>query len=169
MTRRPALRAMLAAIATVLSLTLAGCSNNAPGDISPAAKRLLRPAVEHLRVGAASNSFGALRIAVNDFKDLVNQEERAGEVSASRALALRDAADALLLDAKPSPSPTPSPTTTSPTPSPTPTTESPTQPHTTPPPSPTPTVSVTVSTSTQAESASPPPSQSAHPIISPAG
>ncbi|HET6816482.1 MAG TPA: hypothetical protein VFH66_04570 [Mycobacteriales bacterium] len=121
------------------AVLLAGCSSGTPGDITPAGERVLSQAVQHVREVASTHNYLELRAAVAQLKSLVHQEQRSGNVSASRAVAIEDAADVLLEDASPSPSPTPSPTTTSPTPSPTPTTTSPT-----PTPTPTPSVTTTV-------------------------
>ncbi|HEX4655212.1 MAG TPA: hypothetical protein VH274_05675 [Mycobacteriales bacterium] len=140
----------LSGIAMVAAVLLASaCTANAPGDLTTAAAKVLRPAVENVRQVAAAGSFTELRQAVQDLKDLVQQEERAGDVSAQRANAIEDAADVLLQDARPTPSPTPSsasptPTETSESPSPTPTSASP----------------------TPSESASPTPSDSHSPIVS---
>jgi hypothetical protein len=130
-----------------------GCAQNAPGDLSPAAEKVLGPAVQHVREVAATNNYPELRAAVADLKDLVRQEQDSGDVTPSRAAAIADAADVLLLDAKPKPSPTP--TTTSPTPTPTPTTESPTPSITPTTTSPTTTTSPIVSTSVSAVADSP--------------
>lgn len=145
-------RVKLAALAAAGVVLIAGCASNAPGDLSASAARVLRPAVEQVRQAAATGTYADLRQAVQQLKDLVKQEEQAGEVSSQRATAIEDAADVLLTDARPSASPSPSPTSESPTPtpttaSPTPTTESPT-PTTTP------------------TSASPTPSSSGTPIVS---
>ena len=115
-------RVWAAALGVVPVLVASACANNAPGDLTASAAKLLRPAVQDVRQAAATGSFADLRRAVQQLKNLVQQEERAGEVSAQRAVAIEDAADALLQDARPTPSPTPS----SLSPTPTPTTESPT-------------------------------------------
>jgi hypothetical protein len=126
------MRRRLSGIAMAVSvLAAAGCATNSPGDLTTSAAKVLRPAVENVRQAAAGNSFSALRQAVQHLKDLVQQEEQAGEVSAQRATAIQDAADVLLQDARPKPSPTPStfsptPTQTSASPTPTPTSASPT-------------------------------------------
>lgn len=115
--------------ATALALTAAAasaCSSGVPGDISPTAAKALQADAQHVREVAAGGSFGELRAAVAALKAQVEQFQRDGDVSASRAVAIEDAADALLQDASPSPSPTPTPTTTSATPTPTPTTTTPT-------------------------------------------
>jgi outer membrane murein-binding lipoprotein Lpp len=119
---------------------LAGCSSGTPGDITVAGERVLQPAVQHVREVASTHNYAELRAAVAQLKSLVRQEQAKGDVSASRAVAIEDAADKLVEDASPSPSPSPSPTTTSPTP--TPTTTSPT-----PTPTPTPTVTTTTDVS----------------------
>ena len=130
-----------AAIAAAAVVTLSGCSSGTPGDITVAGERVLQPAVQHVREVASTRNYPELRAAVAQLKALVRQQQQLGHVSASRAVAIEDAADVLLEDASPSPSPTPSPTTTSPTPTPTPT------PTTT---SPTPTPTPTPSTTTAA-------------------
>jgi hypothetical protein len=117
-------------------LTLSGCSNGSPGDITVAGARVLQPEVEHVRQVASTHNYLELRAAVAQLKSLVRQQERLGNVSSSRAVAIEDAADVLLEQASPSPTPTPSPTTTSPSPTPTPTPTT-----TSPPPTPTPTLS----------------------------
>ena len=127
-----------AAIAAAAVVTMSGCSSGTPGDITAAGARVLQPAVQHVREVASTRNYPELRAAVAQLKALVRQEQQLGHVSASRAVAIEDAADVLLEDASPSPSPTPSPTTTSPTPTPTPTTTSPA-------PTPTPTPSTTTS------------------------
>jgi hypothetical protein len=140
----------LSGIAMVASVLLAtSCASNAPGDLTASAAKVLRPAVEHVRQAASAGSFTELRQAVQDLKDLVQQEERAGDVSAQRANAIEDAADVLLQDARPAPSPTPSiasptPTESSESPTPTPTSASP----------------------TPTDSASPTPSSSHTPVVS---
>jgi hypothetical protein len=126
-------RLFAAAAATGLALVLSGCSSGSPGDITPAAAKVLRPAVEAVRQAVASHSYSTLRSAVHNLLQLVDQEQQSGGVSPSRATAMEDAAQILLTDASPSPSPTPVPTTTSPTPTPTTTSPTPSQ-TTTPPP-----------------------------------
>jgi hypothetical protein len=126
----------LAALPAAAVIALSGCSGGTPGDITAAGARVLQPAVKLVREVASTHNYLELRAAVAQLKALVRQQQRLGNVSASRAAAIDDAADVLLEDASPSPSPSPSPTTTSPTPSPTPTTTSPT-------PTPTPTPSIT--------------------------
>jgi hypothetical protein len=140
----------LAALAATATVLVAGCANDAPGDLNASAAKVLRPAVEELRQAAATGTFADLRSAVEQLKTLVQQQQDAGNVTAQRANAIDDAADVLLQDARPSPSPTPS----SESPTPTPTTESPT---------PTPTSASPTSTPT---SASPTPSGSSTPILS---
>jgi hypothetical protein len=137
------------AVAVGVAIGVSGCSTGSPGDINKTATAVLTPAVQHVREVAAIGNYADLRAAVNQLKDLVRQQEQAGNVSASRAAAIQDAADVLLQDGRtelsPSPTPTsetPSPTPTSETPSPTPTTESPTPAPTTT--SPSPDVSITV-------------------------
>jgi type II secretory pathway pseudopilin PulG len=114
---------------------LAGCSNGSPGDITAAGARVLQPAVERVRDVAATHDYAALRVAVADLKALARRQQRLGNVSSEREVAIENAADVLLEAASPSPSPTPSPTSSSPSPSPTPT---PTTTSPTPTPSPTP-------------------------------
>jgi hypothetical protein len=128
--------AAAAAVCAAGVVMLAGCSNSSPGDITAAGARVLQPAVERVRQVASTHNYPELRAAVAQLKALARQQERLGNVSSSREVAIENAADVLLEDASPSPSPTPSPTSTSPspTPTPTPTTTSPT-------PTPTPTPS----------------------------
>jgi hypothetical protein len=133
--------------AAALALTVAGCANDAPGDLTAAAAKVLAPQVQHVREVAALGDYAQLRAAVANLKSLVRDQQRDGAVSPSRATAIQDAADALLQDARLELSPTPTPTTESPTP--TPTTESPT---------PTPT--------TTTESPTPTPSDTSSPIVS---
>lgn len=147
------LRGDAALVAAVVPVVLvAGCASNAPGDLTGSAAKVLRPAVEDVRQAAAGGSYSELRQAVQRLKDLVSQEEQAGEVSSQRGVAIENAADVLLQDARPKSSPSPTPTTESPTPTlttesptptPTPTTASPTPSETSA--SPSPTASVTVS------------------------
>jgi hypothetical protein len=143
---------MLIAVAAAAA-ALTGCSSGNPGDLSRDAAQVLQPAVQHVREVASTGNFGELRAAVAQLKDLVRQEERAGNVTPSRATAILDAADALLTDAREKMSPSPTPTTESPTPSPTPTTESPTPIETTT--SPTASVSVGVGDGGNGQSATP--------------
>ncbi|MBV9292089.1 MAG: hypothetical protein JO222_06530 [Frankiales bacterium] len=117
-----------------LAVATAGCAASSPGAINAAGTRVLAPAVQHLREVAHTGNVGALRAAVHQFQALVRQEQQRGDITASRATALLDAADILLQDAKPSPSPTPTVVPTSTSPTPTPTSASPTPPPTTPPP-----------------------------------
>ena len=154
----------LAAIAVATTFVATACVNNSPGDLSDSAAKVLRPAVEDVRQAAADGSFADLRDAVQRLKDLVGQEERAGDVSSQRATAIEDAADVLLQDARPTPSPTPSfsptPTETSESPTPTPTSASPTPSQTSASPSPTTTHSPVVSVSAVAQSTQHRPSSS---------
>lgn len=145
-------RGKVAALAAVATVLIAGCANNAPGDLTSSAAKTLRPAVEHVRQVAASGTYADLKSAVQELKSLVRQQEQAGHVTAQRANAIEDAADVLLQDAKPTPSPTPIVTSLSPTP--TETSESPT---------PTPTSASPTPTET---SASPTPSTSHTPVVS---
>ena len=135
----PRWAAPAAAICAAGVLTLAaGCSNGSPGDITAAGARVLQPAVQHVREVASTHNYAELRAAVAQLKALARQQQRQGNVSSAREVAIENAADILLDAASPSPSPTPSPTSESPTPTPTPTPTT-----TTPPPSPTPTVTST--------------------------
>jgi hypothetical protein len=125
-----------AIVAVVIAVVSAACTASSTGEISKSASKLLTPQVQHIRDVAALDDYPQLKAAVANLEDLVQQQEDAGEISPTRANAIRDAADVLLEDARalrPSPSPTsesptPTPTTESPTPTPTPTetTESPT-------------------------------------------
>jgi len=123
---------------------LAGCSNGSPGDITAAGARVLQPAVERVRDVAATHDYAALRVAVADLKALARRQQRLGNVSSEREVAIENAADVLLEAASPSPSPTPSATSSSPSPSPTPT---PTTTSPTPTPTPSATDSPIISTS----------------------
>ena len=124
-------RGKIAALGATAILLLAGCANNAPGDLNSSAAKVLRPAVENVRQVAASGTYADLQSAVQQLKSLVQQQEQKGNVTAQRANAIQDAADVLLQDARPTPSPTPSsesptPSLTSESPTPTPTSASPT-------------------------------------------
>jgi len=132
----PRWAAPVAAVCAAAVLTLAGCSTGTPGDITAAGARVLQPAVQHVREVASTHNYPELRAAVAQLKALARQQQRLGNVSSSREVAIENAADVLLDAASPSPSPTPSPTSESPTPTPTPTPTT-----TTPAPTPTPTVS----------------------------
>lgn len=130
-------RGSLGALAAAASMFIAGCANDAPGDLTSAAAKTLRPAVQNVRQAAASGSYADLRSAVQQLIQLVRQEESSGGVTAQRANAIEDAANVLLQDARPAPSPTlssesPSPTVTIESPTPTPTVESPTPTSTSP-------------------------------------
>jgi hypothetical protein len=139
-----------AATVLVVPVLMAGaCANNSPGELSTSAAKVLRPAVEDVRQAAATGTYAELRQAVADLKDLVQQEQDAGDVSSQRAVAIENAADVLLQDARPTKSPTPittsespTPTPTSESPTPTPTSESPTPSSESPSPSESPIVSV---------------------------
>jgi hypothetical protein len=123
------------AVLLVAAIAAPGCTSGNPGDISRTAAKTLQQDVQHVREVAAGGSYAELRAAVAALKAQVEQFQQDGQVSASRAVAIEDAADALLQAASPSPSPTPSPTTTSPTPTPTTTSPTPTpSPTTTTPP-----------------------------------
>jgi hypothetical protein len=157
---------LLVALVLVGGAVSAGCASNAPGDLTAAAVKVLAPEVQHVREVAATHNYAELRAAVAELKALVVQEQNKGQVSASRATAIQDAADVLLQDARPKPkpsptftSPSPSPTSQSPTSSPTPTVTTPSVPPTTLPPTP------TTTSSASANAASPPavPSGSASP------
>jgi hypothetical protein len=143
-------RGKFAALAVTAAVLLAGCASNAPGDLTASAARTLRPAVEQVRLAAASGRYADLKSAVQQLKNLVHQQEQSGDVTAQRANAIEDAANVLLEDARPTPSPTPS--SESPTPTPTTTTASPTPTSESPTPTPT--------------SESPTPSSSSTPIVS---
>lgn len=120
------MRRRAAAIFVVPVLLAGACTSNSPGELSSSAAKVLRPAVEDVRQAAATGTYAELRQAVQDLKDLVQQEQDAGEVSSQRAVAIENAADVLLQDARPTRSPTPIITSESPTPTPTVTSESPT-------------------------------------------
>jgi hypothetical protein len=145
------------AVGTMCALA-GGCATNAPGDLNQAASNVLAPAVQHVREVASTGDYPQLKAAVTQLKALVRQEERSGDVSPSRATAIEDAADVLLLDAKPKPKPTPSPTT----PTVTPTTESPTPSATPTTTSPTPTTTTSPIISTSAAAGSPGTEPSGH-------
>jgi hypothetical protein len=148
--RRWSTTAGAAGLVVLAAIGAAGCAANTPGAITPAATRILAPAVQHVREVAATNNYGQLQAAVAQLLSLVRQEQQAGAFTDSRAAAIMDAADILLSDAKP----TPTPTSTSPTPSPT--SESPT-----PTSSSTPSLSPTPSSTPSTTSPTPTPSQSA--------
>jgi hypothetical protein len=172
------IRRRLAVIGVLPVLLTAACAGNSPGELSSSAAKVLRPAVQDVRQAAATGTYADLRQAVQRLKDLVRQEQDAGEVSSQRAVAIENAADVLLQDARPESSSTPTPTTTSESPTPTPTSESPTPTPTsespTPEPtseSPTPTAThspaISVSAGTQADkSARPAPSATSSPSAS---
>lgn len=147
-------RAWAALLVVPLLLSASACAGGT-GELSASAAKVLQPAVQDVREAADSGNYADLRQAVKRLKDLVNQQEQAGEVSSQRAVAIENAADVLLEDARPTPSPTPTTTSESPTPSPTETSESPT-------PSPTPTSATPTPTAT---SASPTPTQTKSPIV----
>lgn len=123
-------RRWMAATAAAVAVAT-GCAANVPGDLNVTAERTLAPLVQHIREVAKIGTYAQLRAAVADLEDEVQTQQRAGNVSVSRATAIEDAADALLHDARgvlkppPTSTPTPTPTSLSPTPSPTPTSESP--------------------------------------------
>jgi hypothetical protein len=137
-------------VVAVLSCT-ASCSSNTPGDLTAAGERVLAPQVQRIRDVAATGTYAQLQAAVRRLKELVATEEHKGQVSPSRATAIDDAADVLLVHAAPTTAPTTAPPTTqAPTPSSTPTvTQSPTPSESSSPPasasqSPTPGVTVSV-------------------------
>ena len=133
----------------LVGVAVAACSAGTPGDLSASASKVLSAQVQQVRELAATGTFAQLRAAVTNLKSLVRQQADEGEVSASRAAAIQDAADALLQDARAlRPTPSPTVTTTSPTPTPTITSESPT-------PTPTPT-----------ETVSPTPTDTSSPLVS---
>lgn len=138
-------------------LVLSAACTGGTGDLSGSAAKVLQPAVQDVRDAAATGTYGDLRRAVQHLKDLVQQEQDNGDLSSQRAVAIENAADVLLQDARPTPSPTPTTTSESPTPTPTTTSESPT-------PSPTPT-----SASPTPTSASPTPSESKSPVVQVSG
>jgi len=145
--------ATVVAVPLVLSAACAGGT----GDLNASAAKVLQPAVQDVRDAAATETYGDLRRAVQHLKDLVQQEQDNGDLSSQRAVAIENAADVLLQDARPTSSPSPTTTSESPTPTPTTTSESPT-------PSPTPT-----SASPTPTSASPTPSESKSPIVQVSG
>lgn len=151
-------RGWAAILVVPVALSASACAGGT-GDLNASAAKVLRPAVQNVRDAAANGSYGDLRRAVQHLKDLVDQEVQAGDLSSQRAVAIENAADVLLQDARPKPSPTPSQTSESPTPSPTTTSESPT-------PSPTPTSESPTPTPT---SASPTPSESKSPLVKVSG
>jgi hypothetical protein len=106
------LAAAIGAAAVVMAA--AGCSSGQPGDITVAGEKLLAPKVQQVRDVAATGTYAQLVRVVNQLKRLVDTEVNDGQVSQSRANAIKDAADTLLTDARPAESPSPS---TSPTPS----------------------------------------------------
>ena len=128
----------------------ASCTTNAPGDLTAAGERVLAPQVQRIRDVAATGTYAQLEAAVRRLKELVATEQHKGQVSPSRAAAIDDAADVLLVHAAPKSTPTTAPPTTqAPTPSATPTvTQSPTPSESSSPaqsPSQSPTPGVTVS------------------------
>jgi hypothetical protein len=106
-----------ACAAAVLVPALGACSS-APGELSAAASRQLAAKVEQIRRIAATGSYAQLQSAVNSLKKTVERDMANGSVSASRGAAIEDAADKLVLDARPKSSPTPRSTPTSESPSP---------------------------------------------------
>lgn len=161
------IRRWLAALGVVPALLASSCTGNSPGELSSSAAKVLRPAVEDVRQTAASGTYADLRRAVQRLKDLVQQEQDSGDVSSQRAVAIENAADVLLQDARKALSPSPSPSLTSESPTPTPTSESPTPTPTSESPTPEPTSEsptpkdthspvVSVSTGTQAQKTSRP-------------
>jgi hypothetical protein len=133
--------------AVVVVIGAAGCSSGQPGDITAAGEKVLAPKVQQVRDVAATGTYPQLERVVNQLKRLVDKERASGDVSDSRANAIKDAADVLLTDARPTSSPSPTPTQTSSSPTPTPTvtpTSSPTPTTTPPSSSPSPTTTITV-------------------------
>ena len=151
--RRPAVVAIGYTLAALLA---AGCTTSSPGELNAAAEQVLVPAVQDVRDAAGSGSYSALRQAINDLKDLVREERDNGDLSAARAAAILDAADALLDDAR-SLKPTPSPTSESPTPTPTPTETSE---------SPTPTPTPTPTETSESPTPTPTPTSTKTPLVS---
>jgi hypothetical protein len=134
----------MAALVPVFVLGVGACANR-PGDLTPAAERVLAPKVQQIREIAKTGNRVRLAAAVAQLKVLVEKEKGLGQVSAQRAVAIEDAADTLLNDVKPAATPTSAaPTSASPSPS-----------HT---PSPTPTA-----TPTPTPTATPTPTQSQTP------
>ena len=126
-------------------LLAAGCSSsNEPEPITAKAANTLAPDVHAVRVAATGTSRSQLRDAIKQMNTEVATLQTQGEITATRAAKIADAADVLLTDweaaAPPPPTPPASPSTTPTTPTATPT--------------PTPTVAVTVTpTPTPTESA----------------
>lgn len=160
------IRRWVAAVGVVPVLAVTACGGSSPGELSSSAAKVLRPAVQNVRQAAATGTYADLRRAVQHLKDLVKQEQDSGDVSSQRAVAIENAADVLLQDARPTSSPSPITTTESPTPTPTsesptptPTSESPTPTSESPSPTKTPATSksptVSVSTGTNQAQSSP--------------
>jgi hypothetical protein len=102
-----------------LSLVAAGCNGGQPGELSAAAEKLLVPKVQEVRDTAATGTYAELQQVVKELKRLVDRERADGQLSDSRANAIDDAADQLLLDARPTATPTPTQSSEKPTPTPT--------------------------------------------------
>ena len=111
-----------------------GCASSSSPEISVNASKALSPDVQAVRVAASMKSNAGLKKAINKLRAEVATFESSGDITASRAVNIDNAAGALLTNHQQMyPPPTPSPTPSTPTPTPTPTT-----------PTPTPTVTVTV-------------------------
>jgi len=121
-------------VVAVLCVAAAGCAPTTTSPISAKAANALSQYVAAVRIAVTGKSKGQLAKAVNDLRNEVASLQTEGELTATRAAKIDDAADTLLADFK-GPKPTPSASSTSPTPS-----------VSSPPasPSPTPTVTVTV-------------------------
>jgi hypothetical protein len=118
-------------------LCAAGCaSSSGTPDLTQKAAATLAPYVQQVRVAASGKSRGKLNKAINTLRTEVTTLQNSGEVTASRAAAIDNAAGAVLVDfdqqTPPSPPATPSNQTSSPS-----------VPPTTPPPTVTATVTVT--------------------------
>ena len=106
----------------VAALVLTGCS------AEPRAE--LRSDVEAITLAANDRDADAVREEVEDLLSTIRSQIGSGELDRAegerlRAIALRIAEQAVVLEPEPSPSPSPSPTEESPSPSPSPTEESP--------------------------------------------
>ena len=118
-------------VVAVLCVAAAGCAPTTTSPISTKAANALSQYVAAVRIAVTGKSKGQLAKAVNDLRNEVASLQTEGELTATRAAKIDDAADTLLADFK-GPKPTPSASTT-PTPS-----------VSSPPATPTPTVTVTV-------------------------
>lgn len=106
----------------VAALVLTGCSGEPRAE--------LRSDVEAITLAANDGDADAVREEVEDLLSTIRSQIGSGELDRAegerlRAIALRIAEQAGLLEPEPSPSPSPSPTEESPSPSPSPTEESP--------------------------------------------